>query len=167
MLSSSDNHRFGKGVGVHLFYCKDVPLRNRLEGLPTFEDRAGIAQSSWKKKLAAKMLTDLAAIKARIIELASSSPPLTREDTIICWMKRRIQPLQHRTRLMCEYIGEKTDPMHISKEDLSEVNFEGCFNKLIKSRSADGRQYDESRPMYTTTNPPPKVLVSIKQSSIL
>ena len=59
---------------------------NRLQGLAPFEDRAGTPLPSWKKP-AAKMPADLAAIKARITELTSGSPPLTGEDTIICWMK--------------------------------------------------------------------------------
>ena len=78
------------------------------------------------------MSVDLAAIKPRISELTSGTPPLTGEDTIICWMTRLIQPLQHRT-------SKKTEPMQISKEDLSESQFEARFNKLIKARPNEGR----------------------------
>ena len=83
-------------------------------------------------------------------------------------MKRRIQPLQQCARLLCEYTDDKSDPMRISKEDLEEDLFEACFNKLIKTRPNEGRQYEESLPMYTAANPPPKVLChETNQSSIL
>ena len=81
-----------KGWASTFFYCKDVAPPNRLQGLAPFEGRAGTPLPSWKKKPIAKMPADLAAIKARIMELTSISPPLTGEDTIICWMKRRIHP---------------------------------------------------------------------------
>ena len=82
-----------KGWASTFIYCNDVAPPNRLQGLAAFEDRAGIPLPSSKQKPAAKMLADLATIKARITELTSGSPPLTGKDTIICWMKRRIQPL--------------------------------------------------------------------------
>ena len=104
-------------------------------------------------------ISPLAAIKARITELTSGSPPLTGEDTIICWMKRRIQPLQHRARLLCEYTDDKYDPMRTSKEDLEEDLFEARFNKLTKAWPNEGRQYEESLLMYTPANPPPKVIL--------
>ena len=84
-----------KGWASTFLYYNDVAPPNRLQGFTAFEDRAGTPLPSWKKKPAAKMPADLAAIKARITELTSGTPPLTGEDTIICWMKRQIQPLQH------------------------------------------------------------------------
>ena len=132
-----------KGSASTFFYCNDVAPPNRLQGFAAFEDRAGMPLPSGKRKPAAKMAADLAAIKARITELTSGSPPLTREDNIICWMKRRIQPLQHHARLLCEYTNEKSDPMRTSKEDLSEDLFEACLNRLIKALPNKGRQYEE------------------------
>ena len=73
-----------KGWASTFFYGKDVAPPNRLQGLAAFEDRAGTPLPSWKKKLAAKKPANLAAIKARIMELTSGSPPLNGEDTIIC-----------------------------------------------------------------------------------
>ena len=76
-------------------------------------------------------------------------------------MKRRIQPLQHRARLLCEYTNN-ADPMRTSKEDLNEELFQARFNRLIKARPGEGRQYEESLPMYTATNPRPKLLCRTK-----
>ena len=73
-----------KGWVSTFFYCNDVVPPNRLRGLVAFEDRAGTPLPLWKKKPATKMLTDLAAVMARITELTSGSPPLTVEDMIIC-----------------------------------------------------------------------------------
>ena len=103
--------------------------------------------------------------QAKISELTSGSPPLTGEDTIICWVKRRIQPLQYRTRLLCEYTGN-ADPMRTSEKDMDEELYHARLNRLIKARPNEGRQYEELMPMYTASNPPPKVLCR-KQSSIL
>ena len=64
-----------KGLASTFFYCNDVVPPNRLQGLAAFEDRAGIPLPTCKLKPAAKMPADLAAIKARISELTSGSPP--------------------------------------------------------------------------------------------
>ena len=154
-----------KGWVSTFFYCKDVAPPNRLEGLTPFTDTAGTPMPSWKKKPSAKMPADHAAIQVKISELTSGSPPLTGEDIIICWVKRRIQPLQHRTRLLCEYT-DNADPMRTSDKDMDEELYHARLNRLIKARPNEGRQYEESMPMYTASNPPPKVLCR-KQSSIL
>ena len=146
-----------KGWASTFFYCKDVALPNRLQGLAPFVDKAGTPLPSWKTKPTARMPADHVAIQARISALTSSTPPLTREDTIICWVKRRIQPLQHRTRLLCEYT-DNADPMRVSDEDMDEELYHARLNRLIKARPNEGRQYEESMPMYTASNPPPKVL---------
>ena len=111
------------------------------------------------------MPAELAAIKARITELTSGTPPLTGEDTIICWMKRRIQPHQHRARLLCEYTGN-TDPIRINDKDLEQGLFEARFNTLIKARPNEGRQYEESLPMFTAANPPQSYFVGSKFNSL-
>ena len=85
------------------------------------------------------------------------------EDTIICWFKRRIQPLQHRARLLCEYT-DNADPMQTSEEDLDEELFQARLNQLIKARPNESRQYEESLPMFTAANPPPKVLCRFQRS---
>ena len=102
-----------KGWASTFFYCKDVAPPNRLQGLAPFIDEAGTPLPSWKKKPSARMPADHAVIQARISDLTSGSPPLTGEDTILCWIKRRIQALQHRARLLCEYT-DKSDPMRTS-----------------------------------------------------
>ena len=152
-------------MGVHLLLLQGRGATKPAAGLAPFTDEAGMPLPSWKKKQSARMTADHAAIQARISELTSGSPPLTGEDTIICWVKRRIQPLQHRIRLLCKYT-DNADPMSTSEKDLEQGLFEARFNKLIKARPNEGRQYEESLSMYMAANPPPKVLCRI-QSSIL
>ena len=120
-----------KGWASTFFYCKEVAPPNQLQGLAPFTDEAGTPLPSWKKKPSARMPADHAAIQARISELTSGSPPLTGEDTIICWVKRRIQPLQHRTRLLCEYT-DNADPMRTSEKDMD------CYPQVSIVDSAKG-----------------------------
>jgi hypothetical protein len=56
--------------------------------------------------------------------LARRIAKLTRDglkgiDTINCWVSWRIQPLQHRDRLMHQYIGAK-DGMHSSEAEMTK-----------------------------------------------
>ena len=78
-----------KGWAATFFYCKDKMTPNWLEGLPPFVDTAGTPLPSWKTKPAARTPTEIAAIEVRITELTSGSPPLTGEDTMLCWMRGR------------------------------------------------------------------------------
>jgi hypothetical protein len=56
---------------------------------------------------------------------------LTGVDTIHCWVSRRIQPLQYRPALMCEYSGVD-DPQRYSKEELSAEEIELRIRNIIK-----------------------------------
>ena len=91
----------------------------------------------------------------RMIQLqaTSDSPKLTGEDTVLCWIIRRIQPLQHRDQLLCEYTSEVTDPQQTCQQDFEDHHLTHRMNQLVKNRS----QYTESFPMYTQKNPSPQV----------
>jgi hypothetical protein len=56
---------------------------------------------------------------------------LTGADTIHCWVSRRIQPLQYRPALMCEYSGVD-DPQRYSNEELSAEEIELRIRNIIK-----------------------------------
>jgi hypothetical protein len=53
-------------------------------------------------------------------------------DTINCWISRRIQPLQHRDRLMHEYTGAN-DGMRCSGQELDPKVVEKRIRSLMKS----------------------------------
>jgi hypothetical protein len=52
-------------------------------------------------------------------------------DTIYCWVSRRIQPLQYRPALMCQYSGID-DPQRYTKEELSSEEIERRIHNIIK-----------------------------------
>jgi hypothetical protein len=56
---------------------------------------------------------------------------LTGADTIHCWISRRIQPLQYRSALMCEY-SRIDDPQRYTKEELSSEEIEHLIRDIIK-----------------------------------
>jgi hypothetical protein len=65
----------------------------------------------------------------RISKLVFSG--LTGADTIHCWISRRIQPLQYRPALMCDYSGVD-DLQRYSKEELSADKIELRIRSIIK-----------------------------------
>ena len=81
-------------------------------------------------------------------------PKLAGTDTILCWLKRRVQPLRKKN-LLCTYSGNRDDPLRVSKDDLTNDAFLMRFKKLLKERT----QFTEYFPMYTSINKPPPVSV--------
>ena len=58
-------------------------------------------------------------------------------DLVLCWMKRRIQPLQYRPKLMCEYSGKAKDEMHTTKNYLSSDALTLRMKDLVRIRDYD------------------------------
>ena len=136
------------------FYCKDVPLPNQAEGISPFHNIAGTELPSWDERPANLTPRGFRLLQRRIEALTCREPELTGTDTVICWLKRRIQPCAfHGPRLLNEYTDEK-DPLRFTKADLTDREYRWRVNQLV----ADRTQYSESCPMYTSTNPAPKVI---------
>jgi hypothetical protein len=55
---------------------------------------------------------------------------LTGADTIHCWISQRIQPLQYRSALMCEY-SRIDDTQRYTKEELSPEEIEHRIRNII------------------------------------
>jgi hypothetical protein len=85
----------------------------------------------------------------RISELVFSG--LTGADTIHCWISRRIQPLQYRSALMCEYSGID-DPQRYTKEELSSEEIEHRIRNIIKVGRDE--KVELKIPMYENGNCP-------------
>ena len=100
--------------------------------MPPFVDVAGVPNDAWNEKPVEVLPEDLNLIKRRITKLTSGSPKLTGEDTILCWVTRRIQPLQHRAQLLCEYTGEVNDPQRTCQEDFEDLHLTHRMNQLVK-----------------------------------
>ena len=135
------------------FYCKDVPLPNRPSGIPPFQNIAGEEKPSWDEKPVTPVPGGLRLIQRRIEALTCREPELTGTDTIICWLKRRIQPCSFRgTRLLSEYTNEK-DALRFTEADLSDKEYRWRVNQVITERTL----YSESHPMHTAATPVTKV----------
>ena len=78
------------------FYCKDVPLPNQLYRIPPFRNVAGEEKASWDEKPVSPVPMDLQLLRRRIEALTCREPELTGTDTVLCWLKRRIQPCAFR-----------------------------------------------------------------------
>ena len=136
------------------FYCKDVPLPNQATGIPPFHNIAGTELPSWDERPANPTPGGFRLLQRRIEALTCREPELTGTDTVICWLKRRIQPCAfHGSRLLNEYTDEK-DPLRFTEADLTDREYRWRVNQLVADRS----QYSESCPMYTSANPAPKVI---------
>jgi hypothetical protein len=87
------------------FYMADNPAPSQVRGLLPFENIAAQPLDSWKP-INDKTATPYVKLLARQIAKLSKDG-LKGIDTINCWISQRIQPLQHRDRLMHKYIGAK------------------------------------------------------------
>ena len=109
-------------------YCKDLAAPGEAQGLPPFEDVPASENEAWS------MLTELdgdellTRYAKRISHLVHNG--LTGIDTVLNWFVRRIQPLQHRDRLMHLYAGS-TDPMRITPGELVTKVMDERLRKLI------------------------------------
>ena len=52
-------------------------------------------------------------------------------DLVLCWAKKRIQPLQHRPKLLCHYSGKK-DEMRTKEDDLSQDAIEHRMKDIVQ-----------------------------------
>ena len=135
------------------FYCRDVPLPNRSFGIPPFQNIAGEERASWDEKPASPVPGELLLLQRRIEALTCREPELTGTDTVICWLKRRIQPCAfHGSRRLCEYTDAK-DALRFTEADLPDKEYRWRVNQLITERT----NYSESCPIRTAGNPVTKV----------
>jgi hypothetical protein len=87
------------------FYMADKPAPSQVHGLLPFENIAAQPLDSWKPVNDETATPYVKLLARRIAKLSKDG--LKGIDTINCWISRRIQPLQHRDRLMHEYTGAK------------------------------------------------------------
>src|SRR3954465_4136608 len=105
------------------FYGLDIPLASQEVTYPDFVDGAAAEASTWRSH--ASLPSDIDASRAiRRIEWFIDMG-LTGLDLSMCWFVRRIQPLQHRSKLMHEYSNDRRESLRISED-----NFSSDFVKL-------------------------------------
>ena len=62
-------------------------------------------------------------------------------DLVLCWAKRRIQPLQHCPKLLCQYSGKK-DEMRTKADDLSQDAIDYRMKDIVKLRDSKQERQD-------------------------
>src|SRR3954463_8344641 len=106
--------------------------RSNVPGLRGWSRRRS---STWRSH--ASLPSDLDASRAiRRIEWFVDTG-LTGLDLAMCWFIRRIQPLQHRTKLMHEYTNDRRDTLRISVDNFSSDS--------VKLRLKDIKVKDKQR----------------------
>jgi hypothetical protein len=112
------------------FYMADQPAPSQAHGLHPFENIAAQPLDSWRPINDESATPYVKLLTRRIAKLSKDG--LKGIDTINCWISRRIQPFQHRDRLMHEYTGAK-DGMRYSEKVLDPKVVEKCIRSLMKS----------------------------------
>jgi hypothetical protein len=108
----------------------DKPAPSQDRGLQPFENIAAQPLDSWKPVNDESATPYVKLLAWWIAKLSKDG--LKGIDTINCWISQRIQPLQHRDRLMHEYTGAK-DGMLCSKEELDPKVVKKRIRSLMKS----------------------------------
>src|SRR4051812_36573105 len=111
------------------FYHKNLEIEGKASGLPKFMDRPAQVLDSWKSCVDIDAHQDLLTMARRIGKLVDSG--LHGSDITLSWLKRRIQPLQFRTRLLYQFTG-MTDPMCVTPASLPNDSVSRRIRQLMK-----------------------------------
>ena len=111
------------------FYLKDVSDPASPKMLPEFKDGPASETPAWSQCPHLSESPQLTRAVRRICKLTEEG--LSGKDLTMSWFTKRIQPLQHRDRLMCHYTG-RDDLMRASKDNLSADALDKQIRVLIK-----------------------------------
>lgn len=79
-------------------------------------------------------------------------------DLVRTWVTWRVIPLSRRPSLMCDYTGQKNDPLRHSSEDLPDDMIEASVQALLKENTVVSNSF--SLLPFCQTNPAPAVSLS-------
>ncbi|KAK1610803.1 hypothetical protein QYE76_034476 [Lolium multiflorum] len=114
------------GRGAHTRILSDPASERRL---PPFKNSPASETPAWTQCPHLSELPQLTRAVRRICKLTEEG--LTGKDLTLSWFTKRIQPLQHRDRLMFHYTG-RDDPMRATKDNLSADAIDKRIRLLIK-----------------------------------
>ncbi|KAK1617747.1 hypothetical protein QYE76_023264 [Lolium multiflorum] len=97
--------------------------------LPPFKNCPATELPTWSHCPHISESLQLTRAVRRICKLTEEG--LTGKDLTLSWFTKRIQPLQHRDRLMFQYTG-RDDPMRVTKDNLSADALDKRIRVLIK-----------------------------------
>ncbi|KAK1579728.1 hypothetical protein QYE76_016749 [Lolium multiflorum] len=120
-------------ISNHVALCeghlRDVSDPASEKKLPAFKNCPANELPSWTHCPHFSDSPQLTRAVRRICKLTEEG--LTGKDLTLSWFTKRIQPLQHRDRLMFEYTG-RDDPMRATKDNLSADALDKRIRVLIK-----------------------------------
>jgi hypothetical protein len=80
-------------------------------------------------------------------------------DTVLSWFSKRIQPLQQRPKLLCEYSGKADDELRISRFPLPADTIQARLKLMLRSRP--GVKFTLCTDMYIKGNCPKVIFLSV------
>jgi hypothetical protein len=113
----------------NFFYLKDVSDPASPKVLPDFKDGPPSETPAWTQCPHLFESPQLTRAIRRIHKLTNEG--LSGKDLTMSWFTKRIQPLQHRDRLLFQYTGRE-DNMRASKDNLSADALDKRLRVLIK-----------------------------------
>ncbi|KAK1644626.1 hypothetical protein QYE76_062431 [Lolium multiflorum] len=125
----TDRHESARYWSGGFFYLKDVSNPTSERVLPPFKNSPASENPAWTQCPHLSESPQLTRAVRRICKLTEEG--LTGKDLTMSWFTRRIQPLQHRDRLMFQYTG-RDDPMRACKDNLSTDAIDKRIRLLIK-----------------------------------
>ncbi|KAK1606199.1 hypothetical protein QYE76_029872 [Lolium multiflorum] len=125
----TDRHESARYWSGGFFYLKDVSDPANARKLPPFKNCPATELPTWSHCPHLSESLQLTRAVRRICKLTEEG--LTGKDLTLSWFTKRIQPLQHRDRLMFQYTG-RDDPMRVTKDNLSADALDKRIRVLIK-----------------------------------
>ncbi|KAK1631577.1 hypothetical protein QYE76_005892 [Lolium multiflorum] len=125
----TDRHESARYWSGGFFYLKDVSDPASARKLPPFKNCPATELPAWSHCPHLSESLQLTRAVRRICKLTEEG--LTGKDLTLSWFTKRIQPLQHRDRLMFQYTG-RDDPMRATKDNLSADAIDKRIRLLIK-----------------------------------
>ncbi|KAK1616520.1 hypothetical protein QYE76_022037 [Lolium multiflorum] len=120
-------------IANHVILCeghlRDISDPASSKTLPTFKDGPASETPAWTNCPHISESPTLTRMVRRIYKLTESG--LSGKDLTLSWFNKRIQPLQHRNRLMYEYSG-RDDTMRATKDNLSSDALDKRLRVMIK-----------------------------------
>ena len=135
------------------FYVRNVSAPYSRAGLPEFVDvLEAKPKKSWKNLVDAEESAVVESLYGRCKGLLK----MVGTEVAALYLKRRVQPLQHRTHPMYLYIGAK-DSTRISLEELKEKELQDEVRRLTKLTQKDNIPLEPSIRPFEASFPPPEV----------
>ncbi|KAK1683682.1 hypothetical protein QYE76_044530 [Lolium multiflorum] len=125
----TDHHESVRYWSGNFFYLKDVSDPASPKVLPDLKDGPPSETPAWTQCPHLSESPQLTRAVRRICKLTDEG--LSGKDLTMSWFTKRIQPLQHRDRLLFQYTGSE-DIMRASKDNLSADALDKRLRVLIK-----------------------------------